>query len=155
MFKKIAIVADHRGEHYKKYVANALKETGIEYVLPDYSSAEDNDYPDIVKKVYKLFKTKQVDGLILLCGTGVGMNIGANKCKNIRCVWANDPSIVAFGRIHEDCNALAMPAGYSCSDSQFKIEITPKTIEEVVKTFVTTPFGGGRHLRRVDKLNKM
>lgn len=155
MFKKIAIVADHRGEHYKQYVADVLMENGIDYCLPQYSNDENNDYPDIVKQVYKLYKTKQVDGLILLCGTGVGMAIGANKCKNIRCVWANEPSIAVFGRIHEDCNALAMPAGYSCSESQYKIEMNPQKIKTIVEAFIKTEFGGGRHARRVDKLNKI
>lgn len=155
MFKKIAIVADHRGEHYKQYVADVLKNNDIDYLLPEYDNDASNDYPDIVKQVYKLYKTHQVDGLILLCGTGVGMMIGANKCKNIRCVWANEPSIAVFGRIHEDCNALAMPAGYWCEESNYRIEMNAEKIKEIVEAFINTQFGGGRHTRRVEKLNKI
>lgn len=155
MFRKIAVVADHRGEHYKQCVASVLKQNDIECLLPDYDNGADNDYPDVVKKVYKLYKSKQVDGLILLCGTGVGMMIGANKCKNIRCVWANEPGIAVYGRIHEDCNALAMPAGYSCDESEYKIEMSPERIQAIVEAFIKTEFGGGRHTRRVEKLNKL
>lgn len=155
MFKKIAIVADHRGEPYKQYVADALMANGVDYCLPQYVDDENNDYPDIVKQAYKLYRTKQVDGLILLCGTGVGMAIGANKCKNIRCVWANEPSIAVFGRIHEDCNALAMPAGYSCDENQYTIKMNPQKIATIVEAFIKTEFGGGRHSRRVKKLNRL
>ena len=155
MFKKIAVVADHRGEDYKKFVVDALKSNNIDYVLPDYDTGADNDYPDVVKAVYKLYKTKQVDGLILLCGTGVGMMIGANKCKGIRCVWAATEDVAAFGRIHEDCNALAMGVNYADQTLGYSVKLTKQKIEKIVTTFVTTKFGGGRHARRVEKLNKI
>lgn len=155
MFKKIAIVADHRGEDYKKYVADALKKANVEYMLPVYDTGADNDYPDVVKAVYKLYKTKQVDGLILLCGTGVGMMIGANKCKNIRCVLASTPDVAAFGRIHEDCNALALGVNYSDESLGYSVKLSRQKIESIVTVFVNTSFGGGRHARRVDKLNKL
>ncbi len=155
MFKKIAIVADHRGEEYKQYVAKALEKENIEYVLPNYDSGADNDYPDVVKSVYEFYKNGEVDGLILLCGTGVGMMIGANKCKDIRCVWANTPDVAVFGRIHEDCNALALGANYKDKTLGYKVELTPKQIQKIVSAFVNTPFGGGRHARRVEKLNNL
>ena len=155
MFKKIAIVADHRGEEYKKYVADALYKQNIEYVLPTYDAGADNDYPDIVKAVYKLYKSGQVDGLILLCGTGVGMMIGANKCKGIRCVWASNVDVAVFGRVHEDCNALAMGVNYTDSETGYSVSLSKQKIQKIVSAFVSTQFGGGRHARRVDKLNKL
>ena len=155
MFKKVAIVADHRGEDYKKIVAEALAENNVEYVLPEYDADVNNDYPDVVKTVYKLYKTKKVDGLVLLCGTGVGMMIGANKCKGIRCVWANSVDVAAFGRIHEDCNALALGVNYADEDLDYKVFLSKQKIKQIVRVFVNTPFGGGRHARRVNKLNNL
>lgn len=155
MFKKIAIVADHRGEKYKKIVAQALEDQKIDYCLPQYDQKVDNDYPDVIKSVYELYVNKQIDGIILLCGTGIGMMIGANKCKNIRCVWASSPDLAAFGRIHEDCNALAMPAGYSDQESGYCVKISPQKIKQIVAAFVSTSFGGGRHQKRVEKLNNL
>lgn len=155
MFKKIAIVADHRGEDYKKYVTSALERENIQYVLPAYDTGADNDYPDVVKMVYKLYKTGEVDGLILLCGTGVGMMIGANKCKGIRCVWAASPDVAAFGRIHEDCNALALGVNYADATTGYSVSLSKQKIQQIVQAFVSTAFGGGRHARRVEKLNKL
>ena len=155
MFKKIAIVADHRGEDYKKYVAQALQKLNIDYVLPTYDAGENNDYPDVVKSVYQLYKNGEVDGLILLCGTGVGMNIAANKCKGIRCVWANNKAVAAYGRFHEDCNALALCTNYYNKTINLKVSLSPLKIKQIVKTFVTSPFEGGRHIRRVEKLNNL
>lgn len=155
MFKKIAIVADHRGEAYKQYVEEVLKANDMDYVLPTYNNGADNDYPDVVKSVYKLYKNGEVDGLILLCGTGVGMCIAANKCKGLRCVWASEADVAAFGRIHEDCNALAMGTHYQDDQLGYKVNISKQKIQKIVHAFVTTQFGGGRHARRVEKLNRL
>ena len=154
-FNKLAIVADHRGEDYKRFVAKALNEIGVEYVMPEYDGGKDNDYPDAVVSAYNLYQNKKVDGLVLLCGTGVGMMIGANKCKGIRCVWANDESLAAFGRIHEDCNALAMPAGYADEAMGYQVKLCKRKLQRIVKAFVQTAFAGGRHQRRVEKLNNI
>ena len=155
MFKKIAIVADHRGEEFKQVVADALKKDGVDYVMPTYDSGADNDYPDVVKAAYELYKSGEVDGLILLCGTGVGMMIGANKCKGIRCVWAATEAVATYGRIHEDCNALAMGVNYCDKAVGLKVFLSKKNMQKIVHKFVSTPFGGGRHARRVEKLNNL
>lgn len=154
-FNKIAIVADHRGEEYIKFVIKALDEIGVEHVLPEYEKSQTNDYPDAVLAANKLYQSKSVDGLILLCGTGVGMNVAANKCKGIRCVLANDEATAAFGRIHEDCNALAMPTKYADQEKGLEIRLCKRKMQRIVKAFVTTKFDGGRHQRRIDKLNNM
>ena len=154
-FKKIAIVADHRGKDYKRFVAKALDEVGVGYVMPTYDDSADNDYPDAVLRAYDLYKQKEVDGLVLLCGTGVGMMIGANKCAGIRCVWADSESLAAFGRIHEDCNALALAAGYTDEKLGYEVKLCKRKLQRIVKTFVQTPFAGGRHERRVAKLNNI
>ena len=154
-FKKIAIVADHRGEDYKRFVAKALDEVGVEYVFPAYDDRPDNDYPDIVVSAYQLYKQKKVDGLILLCGTGIGMMIGANKCKNIRCVLADTETRAIFGRVHEDCNALVVGVGYVDEDLGIEIKLCKRKLQRIVKAFVQTPFAGGRHERRVAKLNNI
>lgn len=155
MFKKIGIVADHRGEKYKQVVADQLSKLGLESVYPSYSDAEDNDYPDVVAEAYKMYMDGAADGLIMLCGTGVGMCIAANKCQELRCVLANNAATAAFGRIHEDCNVLAMGVGYALPGSDLKVKLSTKDMQKIVKAFVTTPFEGGRHLRRVEKLKQM
>lgn len=151
MFKNIVIVADHRGEDFKHIVASELSKLNINCQMPNYDTGADNDYPDVVKKAYQFYLDGTADGFILLCGTGVGMCIGANKCKGIRCVWANSEAVAAFGRIHEDCNALALGVNYS--DGKMKVKLKESEIRKIVKSFVTTQFAGGRHLRRVEKLN--
>lgn len=154
MFKKIAIVADHRGENAKIYIAKTLEKLGVDYILPQYDANSNNDYPDVVKSVYSLYKKGSVDALILLCGTGVGMMIAANKCKGIRCVWANTPDVAGLGRVHEDCNALAIGVGYEDSNNGYVVTLSKQKIEKIVQAFVNTKFEGGRHARRVEKLNK-
>ena len=154
-FKKIAVVADHRGEEYIKFVIKALDEVGIAHVVPEYEKSEINDYPDMVVAANKLLQAHVVDGMILLCGTGVGMSIAANKCKNVRGVLAFNETIAAFGRLHEDCNALAMCSKYSDEKLGLEVRMCKRKMQRIVKTFVTTPFAGGRHLRRIDKLNNI
>ena len=154
-FNNIAIVADHRGEACKKFVQKALDEVGIAYTLPEYNNAADNDYPDAVSSAYELYKKGKVDGIILLCGTGVGMMIAEKKKKNIRCVWADSESLAAFGRIHEDCNALALAAGYADETQGYEVKLCKRKLQRIVKTFVQTEFAGGRHARRVEKLNNI
>jgi len=154
-FKRIAIVADHRGEDYKRFVAKALAEEGVDYLMPEYDNSADNDYPDAVLGAYQLFEKGKVDGLILLCGTGVGMMICANKCKGVRCVWADEEALAYFGRLHEDCNALAMPAGYADEKNVHQVKLCKRKLQRIVKVFVQTKFAGGRHERRVAKLNNI
>ena len=154
-FKKIAVVADHRGEEYIRFVIKALDELGIQSIVPEYEKGETNDYPDMVVAANKLLQAKKVDAMILLCGTGVGMSIAANKCKNVRCVLANDEATAAFGRIHEDCNALAMCTKYSDDNAGLEVRMCKRKLQRIVKMFATTEFAGGRHLRRIEKLNNM
>ena len=154
-FKKIAVVSDHRGENHIPSAVKVLETLGVEVVLVDYDHGTDNDYPDVIAKVKKLFQTGKIDGMIMLCGTGVGMCMGANKCKNVRCVWADSEALAAFGRIHEDANALAIGAGYASEELGLEIKMCKRKLARIIRRFVTTPFGGGRHARRVEKLNNL
>ncbi len=152
MFKKIAIVADHNGESKKQLVEDILVQQNIEAVYPDYTNSADNDYPDIVQKAYDYYLDGKVDALILLCGTGVGMCIAANKCPGLRCVLAANAAVAAFGRIHEDCNALSVGVGYKDAGNGISVKLSTKQLQDIVKAFISTPFEGGRHLRRVQKI---
>lgn len=156
MFKKIAIAADHNGDEYITYVKDALTKAGIEYVVPSYKSEAANDYPDIYAEVYKLFTSGEIDGMILLCGTGVGMCMCANKSRGVRCVWANNKAVAVYGRVHENANALALGVGYQDPKIGLKVSLSKKQIKSVVASFVKTPFSeAARHIRRVEKLENL
>jgi ribose 5-phosphate isomerase B len=156
-FKKIAVVADHRGEEYVPTAKKIIEGLGVECVVPSYDSGAENDYPDVVKSIGELFARGEIDGMVLLCGTGVGVNICANKLHGVRCVLAGSANVASLGRIHENCNALAMGVGYSSSEYKGIVvkKMCPHKMKKIITAFVRTDFGGGRHARRVEKLNNM
>ena len=140
----IAVGTDHRGLEYKQFVIGLLKELG--HNASDFGSytAAAVDYPDVAKAVCQSVIQKHCDYGILICGTGIGMSIAANKVKGIRAalIWDN------FGagrcRSHNDANILCLGA-----------ERGQAGVKEIVNIFLTTPFEGGRHQRRVEKMNEM
>jgi ribose 5-phosphate isomerase B len=140
----IAIGTDHRGLEYKQFIIEVLKELG--HNATDFGSytTEAVDYPDVAKAVCESVIQKRCDYGILICGTGIGMSIAANKVKGIRAalIWDN------FGagrcRSHNDANVLCLGA-----------ERGQAGVKEIVNIFLTTPFEGGRHQRRIAKMNEM
>ena len=130
---KIGIGCDHGGIVLKDACIDALSELGMEYIDYGTFSNESVDYPDFASKVAKAVLSKEVDKGILLCGTGIGISIAANKFRGIRCAEHNDANIIAMGgRITTPCDAKAM-----------------------VKAFLTTQFAGGRHSLRLDKIKEI
>ncbi len=141
---QIAIGSDHRGVKQKEFVKSVLVELG--HTPRDLGSfTEDSvDYPDIALKVGRDVATKASDVGILICDTGIGMSIAANKVDGVRAALCNDTFCAGRARQHNDANVLCM----SGRDDE-------KTMRETVTTFLSTAFEGGRHQRRVDKISAM
>ena len=139
---KIAIGADHAGFALKDQVRDALRQAGHEVVDLGANSAESTDYPDYAGAVAHEVVSGAADRGILVCSTGVGMSIAANKVDGIRAALAFNPDEVRLTRAHNDANILTIGARY----------IEPQAANEMVRVFLDTPFEGGRHARRVGKI---
>lgn len=139
---KIALGADHAGFSLKESLREALIRKGLEVVDFGTSSSESTDYPDYAEKVAKAVAGGHVDRGILICSTGVGMSIAANKVKGVRAALAYNTEEVGLTRAHNDANVLALGAKYTGLEQA----------KEMVEVFLATPFDGGRHERRVNKM---
>lgn len=139
---KIAIGNDHAGTDYKFGIVSFLESLGYEVI--NYGTNENSsvDYPDFVHPVAKNVDTKEVDFGILVCGSGNGVAITANKYKNVRAGLCWTKEITELTRQHNNANILCIPARFTS---------LPQAIE-MVKTFLNTDFEGGRHQNRVDKI---
>jgi ribose 5-phosphate isomerase B len=139
---KIAIGADHAGFALKDQVRDALRLAGHEVVDVGANSAESTDYPDYAGTVAHDVVSGAADRGILVCSTGVGMSIAANKVNGIRAAIAFNLDEVRLTRAHNDANIITLGARYTSSDAA----------NEMVRIFLETPFEGGRHARRVGKI---
>ena len=139
---KIAIGCDHGGIVLKDAVIRAITETGMEYVDYGTFTEESVDYPDYAEKVGRAVASGEADRGVLMCGTGIGISIAANKIKGIRCAHVTDAFQAEMCRQHNDANIIAMGGRIN----------SPEDAYEFTKIFLTTPFVGGRHLRRVEKI---
>ena len=142
---KIAIGCDHGGFNLKNKVIDYLKARNIEYKDYGIYSLESSDYPEVAKTVAKEVTSQKFDRGILVCGTGLGMSIAANKVKGIRAVTISDTYSARVSRAHNNANVLVL--GGRLTDD--------KTLIECVETFLNTPYEGGRHEIRVRKLGRM
>ncbi len=142
---KIAIGCDHAGPEYKKEISKLIQQKGIEVVNYGTDSFDSVDYPDFIHPTAKAVNENQVDKGIIICGSGNGANMTANKYKNIRSALCWNKEIVFLARSHNDANILSIPARFVC---------LPQAIEMVV-TFLETPFEGGRHSQRINKIPKI
>jgi ribose 5-phosphate isomerase B len=141
---RIAIGCDHRGVDFKKSVIKLITEEGHSYEDFGAYTTDSVDYPDIAKKVGEAVARGEFDRGILICGTGIGMCIAANKVKGIRAAQCYDTFCAVRARQHNDANILCLGA-----------EDVPERMPEIVKTFLSSEFEGGRHQRRVDKIKAM
>ena len=142
---KIAIGADHAGFALKDQVRDALRKAGHEVVDLGTNSAESTDYPDYAGAVAHDVVSGSADRGILVCSTGVGMSIAANKINGIRAALAVNPEEVRLTRAHNDANILTIGARYT----------DPQAAGEMVRVFLETPFDGGRHARRIGKIAEL
>ena len=140
----IAIASDHGGYDLKRELMAHLKARGLEYEDFGCFSAESCDYPDFGEPAARAVAEGKCDRGILICGTGVGMSITANKIKGIRCALCGDCYTAELTRRHNDANILAMGARV----------VGPGLAEKIMDTFLDTAFEGGRHARRVAKIHE-
>ena len=142
IFKKICIASDHAGFKVKDQIKNYLIKNHISII--DLGPNEDTsvDYPDFAKKVSRRIMQRKSDGGILICGSGTGMAISANKTKGIRAAVCYNTASTRLSRLHNNANIIAIGS-----------RLTKKTgILKLIKIFLSTKFERGRHLRRVNKI---
>ncbi len=140
---RVALGADHAGYELKEQVKRLLADLGIPYEDFGTISNDSVDYPDFAVQVGRGVGSGQFDRGILVCGSGIGMAMAANKVPGVRAASVGDLESARLSREHNDANVLAVGA-----------RITPPGLAlEIVRTFLDTPFAGGRHQRRVDKIN--
>ena len=140
---KIAIGNDHTGTDYKLAIVGLLKSKSIEisnYGTDKYDSV---DYPDFIHIVAKDVSEKEASLGIIICGSGIGAAMTANKHKKVRAALCWNKEIVELARLHNDANILSIPARFVS---------LPQALD-MVETFLNTSFDGGRHKRRVDKIS--
>ena len=142
---RIAIGSDHRGLAARKRVVGLLERLGHEVIDCGSHGEEAVDYPDIAADVARRVSGGSVDRGILLCCTGVGMAIAANKLPGVRAATCHDEVTAEMSRRHNDLNVLCMSAEMIGAEVQDKI----------IRTWLTSPFEGGRHARRVAKITAL
>jgi RpiB/LacA/LacB family sugar-phosphate isomerase len=142
---KIAIGADHAGFALKDQIRDALRQAGHEVLDAGTNSAESTDYPDFADAVAHDVVSGAAERGILVCSTGVGMSIAANKIDGIRAALAVNPDEVHLTRAHNDANIITLGARYTDAEKA----------NEMIRVFLETPFEGGRHARRIGKIAKL
>jgi len=142
---KIAVGCDHAGFGLKEEVVGFLKSLGLDFVDCGTNGTQSVDYPDFGQKVSGLVSSGKVERGILICGTGIGMSMVANKFPNVRASLCNDLFSAKMSRLHNDANVLVMGGRVIGKDLAY----------EIVKTWMTTPFEGDRHVRRLNKIKKI
>ena len=142
---KIAIGNDHAAVELKNHIVDYLTKQGHEVVNFGTDTSASTDYPIYGARVAHAVASGECERGIVICGTGIGISISANKVKGIRCALCSEPVSAKLTRQHNDANVLAMGARI----------IGPAMAEEIVHTFLTTEFEGGRHSRRVDLITKL
>jgi ribose 5-phosphate isomerase B len=141
--KRVAIASDHAGVALKEVLKKEIEQLG--YVPEDLgtNTLDSVDYPDFADKLAESIKQGKAEKGVLICGTGIGISIAANRHKEIRAALCHNELTAKLSREHNDANVLALGA-------RVVDEATAKTC---VKTFLTTAFEGGRHQKRVEKLS--
>lgn len=142
---RIAIGNDHVGVELKRHLVQYLEAQGHEVVNFGTDDTASNHYPIFAEKVSRAVLSGEFDKGILICGTGLGISISANKIKGIRCAVCSEPVSAELARQHNDANVVAMGARM----------IGPVMAEKIVDVFLNTAFLGGRHQLRVDMMTKL
>lgn len=141
---KVAIANDHGGYNLKSEIVKYFEENGIDYVDFGTDSNASVDYPDFARPLSEKVAQGEFDKGILICGTGIGMSITANKVKGVRCALVHDTFSAKATREHNDSNVLALGERV----------IGPGLALDIVKLWLNTEFEGGRHERRVNKIEE-
>lgn len=139
---KLAIASDHGGFALKELLKNHLEERQAAVTDCGADSEASCDYPDFAEKACRLVQEGKADFAVLICGTGIGMSMSANKMNGIRAALCGETFSAHFTRAHNDANVLCLGARVT----------GPGLAEMILDTFLDTPFEGGRHQRRIDKI---
>ena len=142
---RIAIGTDHRGFTVRSKVVDLVKRLGHEVEDLGTFSGDAVDYPDIAALVSQKVSRGEVERGILVCGTGLGMCIAANKVRGIRAAPCHDDLTAEMSRRHNDSNVLCLSADL----------LGERLIDRMVELWLSTPFEGGRHARRVEKISQL
>jgi len=142
---RIAIASDHAGYAEKERLKEVLADLGVEFDDLGTVSEESVDYPDYARKVAEQVAQGQVEQGVLVCGSGTGMAITANKVPGVRAAVAWSEEIARLARQHNDANVLAIGARTT----------PPDEIPKIVRAFFSTKFEGGRHAARVEKISEV
>lgn len=142
---KISVANDHRGIDLKFRIVSLLEQMGHEVQNHGTDTSDSVDYPDFASIVCQQVAKGDVDRGILICGSGIGMNIAANKHAGIRAVRAQDEYDAEWCRRHNNANVLCLSAD----------RIGEGSVDRMIEIWLTTDFEGGRHARRVDKLGEI
>jgi ribose 5-phosphate isomerase B len=142
---KIALASDHAGFSEKEKLKSLLADLGVDYVDLGTDSEASVDYPDFAQKVAEEVALKSVDQGLLVCGSGTGMAITANKVHGVRAAVAWSEETARLARQHNDANVLALGARTT----------PPDEIPKIVRTWFETAFEGGRHAERVAKISAL
>ena len=142
---RIALGADHAGVHLKADIKKFLDERGVPYTDFGTNTTDSVDYPDFAETVARAVADGSHDRGLLFCGSGIGMAMAANKVPGVRAASVVDEVSTRLSREHNDANVLALGERLTPAD----------TARQLVTTFLDTPFGGGRHQRRVDKISAL
>jgi RpiB/LacA/LacB family sugar-phosphate isomerase len=141
---KIAIGADHNGIDFKKLLAEHLRRGGHEVADVGPDTTDSVDYPDFAFAAAEMVSRGEVDRAVLICGSGVGMSMAANKVRGVRAALCHTPEAATLTRQHNDANVLTLAGWQTQRDD----------VMQIVDEFMNTGFEGGRHARRVDKIKK-
>ena len=142
LFKNICIASDHAGYLTKEFIKDFLLKKKISVIDLGTSNLSSVDYPDFAKKVANRIKIKKSEIGILICGSGTGMAISANKIKGIRAAVCYNIQSTRLSRVHNDANIIALGSRLTKKKDMLKL----------ITIFLKTQFEGGRHLRRVKKI---
>lgn len=142
---KISIASDHAGFEQKQTLAQHMRDAG--YEVHDLGPSTDDrvDYPDFAALVARDVAQGEADRGVLVCGTGIGMAIAANKVNGIRAANVTTPEFATLAREHNDANIVAVSGRF----------VSPETNEQIIDAFLSTEFGGGRHAGRVEKIMEL
>ena len=142
MTERIPIASDHAGFELKEKLKAALVARGFEVEDLGPASTESTDYADYAHPLAEQIERGAVKRGVLMCGTGLGMSYAANRHPNVRAAVAWTPEIAKLAREHNDANVLVLPARF----------VTDEQAVEILQTWLDTPFEGGRHARRIQKV---
>lgn len=142
---KVAVGSDHGGLDLKTIITEELEKSGIEVLDVGTNSTESSDYPDFAAKTVDLILRGEAELGVLICGTGIGMSIAANRYRGIRAAIAWNEFMAKMARNHNDANILVLGGRVTGTE----------LAKEILKVFLKESFEGGRHKRRLDKIDSL